>query len=141
MSPSPLVPFCLLDAKSEVDAAIDRGRWSLPRHRLDYYQRRYSRLLRQGQDELPPVATPVKRRGRKKQHPVKNLHDRLAEHKDEVLAYLYDFSLRFDNNMAERDLRMNKVNQKISGCSRSLKDAQTFARVRGYVSTAKTTFF
>ncbi len=129
---------CLLDAKSEVEAAIDRGKRSLPDERLNYYQRRYSRVLREGRDALPILEAPkVKRRGRQKQHPAKNLHDRLVKHKTEVLAYLYDFSIPFDNNLAERDLRMDKVKQKISGCFRSLKGAQIFARVRGYVSTSR----
>lgn len=129
---------CLLDAKVEVDAAIDRGRPTLPSHRQAYYQRRYSRLLRQGRDELPQLTPPQhKRRGRRKQHAAKNLHDRLVKHKYEVLAYVYDFSIPFDNNLAERDLRMGKVKQKISGCFRSTTGAQSFARVRGYVSTIK----
>lgn len=129
---------CLLDAKSEVEAAIDRGKRSLSDERLQYYQRRYSRVLREGRDTLPILGAPkVKRRGRRKQHPAKNLHDRLVKHKTEVLAYLYDFSIPFDNNLAERDLRMDKVKQKISGCFRSLKGAQVFARVRGYVSTSR----
>lgn len=129
---------CLLDAKSEVEAAIGRGKRSLPDDRLGYYQRRYSRVLREGRDALPTLEVPeVRRRGRKKQHPAKNLHDRLVRHKVEVMAYLYDFSMPFDNNLAERDLRMDKVKQKISGCFRSLKGAQVFARVRGYVSTSR----
>lgn len=129
---------CLLDAKSEVSAAMGRGRKSLPDHRLDYFQRRYSRLLREGREELPILDVPeVKRRGREKQHPMKNLHDRLVNHKYEVLAYVYDFSIPFDNNLAERDLRMDKVKQKISGCFRSLKGAQVFARIRGYLSTSR----
>lgn len=135
---APKLIDCLLEAKSEVDAAIGRGKPSLPGDRVEYYQRRYSRVLREGRDALPTLEVPkIERRGRKKQHPAKNLHDRLVKHKAEVLAYVYDFSIPFDNNLAERDLRMAKVKQKISGCFRSLKGAQVFARVRGYVSTSR----
>jgi transposase len=129
---------CLLDANAEVDAAIGRDRPILPTHRQAYYQRRYSRILRQGRDELPQLTPPQhKRRGRRKQHAAKNLHDRRVKHKYEVLAYVYDFSIPFDNNLAERDLRMGKVKQKISGCFRSPTEARSFARVRGYISTIK----
>ncbi|HED18877.1 MAG TPA: hypothetical protein ENI74_05170 [Gammaproteobacteria bacterium] len=82
---------------------------------MSYYQRRYSRVLREGRDALPILEAPkVKRCGRQKRHLVRNLHDRLVKHKTEVLACIYDFSIPFDNNPAERDLRMDKIKQKIS---------------------------
>lgn len=129
---------CLLDAKDEVDQAKQHGRSSLSRKRIDYHQRRYSRILREGVKELPTLDIDHERkRGRIKQHKAKNLHDRLRKHKSEVLAYLYDFSVPFDNNQAERDVRMTKVKQKISGCFRSEQGAASFARIRSYLSTAR----
>lgn len=129
---------CLLDAKREVDDARAVNAGSLNASRVTYFDRRYSRLLRAGRNELPILPIDKNRkRGKKKQHKVKNLHDRLVNHKKEVLAFLYDFSLPFDNNLAERDVRMVKVKQKISGCFRSDQGAKTFCRIRSYISTVK----
>jgi transposase len=129
---------CLLDAKAEVDQYRSSGHQSLPEARQVYYKRRYSRILCDGRSEIPILSEPAKpKRGRKKQHKAKNLHDRLSQHKAEVLAFIEDFDVPFDNNLAERDLRMNKTKQKISGCFRSLESGHYFARIRSYISTVR----
>lgn len=129
---------CLLEAKQEVDDAKALNVLSLDTSHVTYFERRYSHLLRAGRDGLPVLsAGKNKKRGKKKQHKVKNFHDRLINHKKEVLAFLYDFSLPFDNKLAERNVRMVKVKQKISGCFRPDQGAKTFCCIRGYVSTIK----
>jgi transposase len=128
---------CLLDAKEEVDTARERGESALSGDRVRYWERRYRGILKRGQEELPPAPESTGKRGRRKQHKVKNLHDRLVTHESEALAFIHDFSVPFDNNLGERDLRMSKVKQKVSGCFRSQQGAKRFALIRSYVMTAK----
>jgi transposase len=129
---------CLLDAKAEVDLAKEQGLDTLEPDRVKYFDTRYSQILREGRCELPVLAAPKKvKRGRKAQHKVKNLHDRLVQHKYETIAFFYDLSVPFDNNQGERDIRMVKTKQKISGCFRSLSGAEHFCRIRSYISTAR----
>jgi len=129
---------CLLEAKTEIEIVLERGQIQLSEERINYYDKRYSRILRQGRCELPELEPALEeKRGRKAQHKVKNLHDRLVQHKHETLAFVYDLSVPFDNNQAERDVRMTKAKQKISGCFRSLSGADTFCRIRSYISTAR----
>jgi transposase len=129
---------CLLEIKGAVAEAKERGATALPAPQLEAFETRYQQLLDQALEQIPALPPPeTPRRGRKKQHPAKNLHDRLRTYQTAVLAFMYDFAVPFDNNQAERDIRMLKVQQKISGGFRTLQGAQRFCAIRSYISTVR----
>jgi len=108
-------------------------------------QRRYDAFVAEGlafheaQSPLRPDAAPqgCRRRGRKARRTGHNLLLRFASRRDDVLRFLADPNVPFTNNQAERDVRMMKVKQKISGSFRSLDGALDFAVIRSFISTAK----
>jgi transposase/uncharacterized coiled-coil protein SlyX len=102
------------------------------------FEEKYRAVIEKGLAENPPdpPREPGKK-GRKKQTKAKNLLDRLHKRQTETLAFMYDFRVPYTNNQGERDFRMIKVQQKISGCFRSQNGAEAFCRNRGYISTVK----
>ena len=99
-------------------------------------QRRYRNILTRGEKEMPPVLVPEgKKRGRIAKSDAHNLWERLRKYEDEVLRFAIDPNVAFTNNRAERDLRMAKVKQKISGCFRTESYAKAYCRISSYLQT------
>src|SRR5579859_4687131 len=127
----------LLSMKQATQQAREQGkRWLDPLEVLDW-EIAFLRLLDDGDRVTPRATAPPGTKGRIKQSAARNLLDRLRKHQKAVFCFLEDLRVDFDNNQAERDLRMLKVQQKVSGCFRSLAGAQAFSRIRGYLSTLR----
>jgi len=122
------------EIKQAVDSACGHGLTSLPVDVQREFTQRYDAVLAVGMRANPPPE-PTGKRGRPKRGKAGNLVDRLREHKEATLAFMADFAVPFDNNQAERDIRMTKVREKISGCFRTPTGAARFCRIRGYLST------
>ena len=123
----------------EVKTKVEQNKTRLNQDTLKYIEQKYQAILRQGFRTNPPPNTDTlsKKRGRKKRTKSRNLLERFQAFRKEILAFAYNFKIPFDNNQAERDLRMMKVQQKISGTFRSAKGADAFCRIRSYISTCR----
>ncbi len=133
----------LLEIKAVVEKAREGGKKRLPSSRKGRFLRAYGELIemaeklygtlkrKSGRAKKPkPVESVIRAAARK-------LACRLSDKRDEILLFMQDFAVPFDNNQAERDLRMLKVKQKISGCFRTEKGADEWCRLRSYVATMK----
>jgi transposase len=116
----------------------ERGATRLPVEMRDEWVGQYFDVLARGfAAQPPPTQAPQRRQGRHKQSAAKNLLDDLVRRAEQVLAFLDDLTIPFTNNQAERDLRMVKVQQKISGTFRSEIGLAAFCRIRRYLSTMR----
>ncbi len=122
------------EIKQAVDLARSQGRETLSAEVRQEFVQRYDAVLEEGAQANPPPS-PTGKRGRPKRGKAGSLVDRLRDHRDATLAFMEDFAVPFDNNQAERDIRMTKVREKISGCFRTPPGAARFCRIRGYLST------
>lgn len=129
----------LLETHHAVEAAKEQKADTLEATPQQSFVKRYEELVAQGRRENLPSDAPRKpgQRGRKKQTKAQNLLDRLEKYQPLILAFLYDFRVPFTNNQGERDIRMVKVQQKISGTFRSENGGQVFCRIRGYLSSVR----
>jgi transposase len=109
---------------------------SVPAIERDEWVARYFEILATGSaaQSPQPASCAGSRKGRRKQSKAKNLLDALLGRADQVLALLDDLRIPFTNNQAERDLRLAKVQQKISGTFRSATGVTAFCRIRSYLS-------
>lgn len=129
----------LLAIKTAVTAARNARLAALPSEDIAQFHARYLEVIETGYTQNPVTKLPAgpNRRGRRKQSKACNLLDRFRDHSDGILAFMHDFSVPFDNNLSERDLRMMKLRQKISGTFRSFDALIDFCRIRGYISTVR----
>jgi hypothetical protein len=108
----------LLEAKAAVDEARQNSERCLELEQLLDFGRRYSSIIARGYQENPFLEIwpkPKGKRGKPKKPKARNLLERLDKHRTETLNFMFDFRIPFGNNQAERDIRMTKVQQKISG--------------------------
>lgn len=126
----------LLEALDAADAARTQGRDRIEPTVLADIVARYDAAIAAGHAANPPPPTSG-RRGRTKKSKPANLLERLDVLRDDVLRFTVDLQVPFTNNLAERDVRMTKLQQKVSGCWRTLEGAEAFATIRSYISTAR----
>ena len=132
----------LVSAHDQVEAARAAGSAALDAPAQAAITAEYRRLLKTGWETNPPAPSPAgpsagPQRGRTAQSKARNLLARLERYERETLAFVADFRVPFDNNQSERDLRMLKVQQKVSGGFRSEEGAHWFGRIRGYLLTMR----
>lgn len=104
---------------------------------ISQFDERYDQILDEGFKINPAPEKIPGKKGRVKQTPPKNLLDRFQNYKDEILRFMFDLRIPFDNNQSERDIRMIKVKIKVSGTFRTKQGADAFCVIRGYISTAR----
>jgi transposase len=127
----------LVAMKQARDEALQSQSPCVTERRRKELEARYDQWIGEGLQAHPAVEKTRVKQGRAKQSAEHNLLKRLSDKKSEVLAFLREIALPFDNNQAERDLRMMKVQQKVSGCFRSEAGAKGFCVIRSYLATAR----
>jgi transposase len=127
------------DFLNETNEAVIKAGGFVIKATADQYREKYREILLEGDKESPPpVPDPtIKKRGRIKKEKHRILLERLRDYENDVLRFMETSYVPFTNNPGENDLRMTKVQQKISGCFRSWEGAKIFCRIRGYLLTCQ----
>lgn len=123
----------------QLNAAVKAADGALTEPAQQRWRRRYRQILKRADQQCPPPAIDPqrKRRGRVPKSKSRNLLERLRDYEEDVLRFMTDKAVPFTNNQAERDIRMTKVQQKVSGCFRSKQGVDGFCAVRSYLSTCQ----
>jgi transposase len=121
----------------KINIAVDEAGGVLEPEECVKYRKKYRSILKKAEKECPTVVRAKGQRGRIKQTKSRNLLDRLKNFEDDTLRFMENKIVPFTNNLGENALRMTKVQQKISGCFRSMDGAYIFCRIRGYLSTCR----
>ena len=128
----------MISLLKEINKATHDAGGCLATAQSEHYRKRYRDLLREAELECPPPEeTGKKKRGKMARSKARNLLERLRDFENETLRFMVNQNVPFSNNQAESDLRMTKVQQKISGCFRSMDGAKIFCRIRSYLSTCR----
>ena len=122
--------------KKVKDKAIEAGKESLSYYHNHKFDKRYDELIKLAREDNPFPVTTEKKRGRKKKGKILALVERLDNYKASVCLLIHNFMVPFDNNLAERDIRMIKVKTKVSGCFRNEEGARDYLKIMSYVGTA-----
>jgi transposase len=123
----------LIEANKEVTNAGG----VLSKEAIEANRKKYKDILEKANKECPVPPKVTGKRGRIKKSKAGNLLERFMDYENDVLRFMENIETPFTNNLGENDIRMTKVQQKISGCFRSLEGANIFCRLRSYLSTCR----
>lgn len=123
----------------DINLSVNAKGGLLPPEQSKHFRQQYRGVLAQGDIESPPPDEQQRngKRGRLKRTKSRSLLERLRLFEDDALRFMVEAEVPFTNNLGENDIRMTKVQQKISGCFRSMEGAETFCLIRGYLSTCR----
>ena len=126
----------LLKMKKVKEKALEAEKESLSYYHYHKFDKKYQELIKLARTQNPLPETTEKKRGREKKGKILALVERLANYKASVCLFIHNFNVPFDNNLAERDLRMIKVKTKVSGCFRSEEGARDYLKIMSYIGSA-----
>ena len=129
----------LQDLLEEINRKVNNAGGLFNKTEAERYRQKYRLILKEAEKESPPPdeSTRKGKRGRLKRTKARNLLERLRNYEEDTLRFMSNEIVPFTNNQGENDLRMTKVQQKISGCFRSQEGAEMFCRIRGYISSCR----